>query len=92
MIKNYLILLLVTVYIFAAAQPDINGIHMQMIFVKAGNFEMGNNNGKADAKPLHTVTLNDFYLGKYEVTQELWQQVMGIEKAKKIRLHAMSCL
>ena len=50
---------------------------------------MGNNNGKADAKPLHTVTLNNFYMGKYEVTQELWQQVMGIEKGRK--LDCMQC-
>jgi formylglycine-generating enzyme required for sulfatase activity len=60
-----------------------------MVFIKAGNFEMGNNNGKADAKPLHTVTLNDFYMGKYEVTQELWQLVMGIEKGRK--LDCMQC-
>ena len=58
----------------ADAQPDITEINTQMVFIKAGNFEMGNNNGKADAKPLHTVTLNDFYIGKYEATQELWHQ------------------
>ena len=28
-------------------------------------------------KPTHQVTLSDFYIGKYEVTQEEWQAVMG---------------
>ena len=87
--KIYFSFLLLSIYIFASAQPDITNIKPEMIFVKAGNFEMGNNNGKADAKPLHTVTLNNFYMGKYEVTQELWQQVMGIEKGRK--LDCMQC-
>ena len=31
-----------------------------------------------DEKPVHQVTLtNDYYMGKYEVTQALWQVVMG---------------
>ena len=31
-----------------------------------------------DEKPTHKVTLtNDYYIGKYEVTQALWQAVMG---------------
>ena len=87
--KIYFSFLLLSIYIFASAQPDIIEINTQMVFIKAGNFEMGNNNGKADARPLHTVTLNDFYIGKYEVTQELWQQVMGIEKGRK--LDCMQC-
>ena len=29
-------------------------------------------------KPTHQVTLtNDYYIGKYEVTQKLWKAVMG---------------
>lgn len=28
-------------------------------------------------KPTHSVTLSDYYIGKFEVTQELWQAVMG---------------
>ncbi len=30
-----------------------------------------------DDESVHTVTLNDFYIGRYEVTQRLWKQVMG---------------
>ena len=39
-----------------------------MIHVDGGTFQMGNNAGSADEKPLHQVTLNSFFLGKYEVT------------------------
>ena len=31
-----------------------------------------------DEKPVHSVTLSDYYIGETEVTQELWQAVMGI--------------
>ena len=30
-----------------------------------------------DEKPVHNVTLSDYYMGETEVTQELWQAVMG---------------
>ncbi len=38
---------------------------------------MGSNNGKADERPVHEVILNDFYIGKFEVTQQVWRAVMG---------------
>ena len=46
--------------------------------VDAGTFKMGSKSGGNDAKPVHRVTLtNDYYLGETEVTQELWETVMG---------------
>ena len=44
-----------------------------MVFVKGGTFTMGctpeqGNDCEDDEKPAHRVTLNDFYMGKYEVT------------------------
>ena len=33
--------------------------------------------GEGDEKPVHEVCLDDFYIGKYEVTQKEWQEVMG---------------
>jgi formylglycine-generating enzyme required for sulfatase activity len=39
-----------------------------MINVEGGTFMMGNNAGGANEKPVHNVTLNSFYLGKFEVT------------------------
>jgi len=55
----------------------INEYAGEMIFVKGGTFSMGSNDGDGDEKPLHTVTVDDFYIGKYEVTQKQWKEIMG---------------
>lgn len=61
---------------------SIRGIAFDMVYVSGGSFtmgattEQGNNSGNAE-KPTHIVSLSDYYIGKYEVTQELWQEVMG---------------
>ncbi len=41
-----------------------------MVFVKGGTFQMGSNDwpNKSDEQPVHSVTLNDFYIDKYAVT------------------------
>ncbi len=49
----------------------------EMVFVKGGTFEMGSNEGEEHERPIHTVTLGDFYIGKYEVTQKEWEAVVG---------------
>jgi formylglycine-generating enzyme required for sulfatase activity len=48
-----------------------------MVFVKGGVFQMGGDDGGSDEKPIHSVTVNDFYIGKYEVTQKEWRAIMG---------------
>jgi len=53
-----------------------------MVFVKAGTFRMGSNDGQSDEKPIHTVTIDDFYIGKYEVTQKQWKEIMGKNPSK----------
>lgn len=40
----------------------------EMVFIKGGTFQMGSNDGGDDEKPVHTVTVSDFWMGKYEVT------------------------
>jgi len=50
---------------------------VEMVFVKGGTFMMGSEDGDDDEKPVHQVTVSDFYIGKYEVTQKLWKEVMG---------------
>ncbi len=44
---------------------------MEFMLVKGGCFEMGDTfkEGEADESPVHTVCLDSFYLGKFEVTQ-----------------------
>jgi formylglycine-generating enzyme required for sulfatase activity len=44
-----------------------------MIFIKGGTFMMGDK----ENKPIHEVVLSDFYIGKYEVTQKEWGEIMG---------------
>jgi len=39
-----------------------------MVFVKGGTFQMGSSDGQDDEKPVHTVTVSNFWMGKYEVT------------------------
>ena len=55
----------------------VNGVSFEMVFVAGGTFQMGSYVGKDDEKPVHSVTLSDYYIGQTEVTQELWQAVMG---------------
>ena len=50
---------------------------MKQIFVQGGTFQMGSDNGDYDEEPIHSVTLDDFYIGKYQVTQREWQDIMG---------------
>ena len=62
--------------------PVKDGISIDMVRVEAGTFTMGATpemeNPLDDEKPAHQVTLtNDYYIGKYEVTQALWKAVMG---------------
>ena len=67
--------------------PVKDGISIDMVRVEAGTFTMGATaemkNPDNDEKPTHSVTLtNDYYIGKYEVTQALWQTVMGNNPSK----------
>lgn len=60
----------------------INGLAFKMIFVQGGTFSMGctpeqMDDCDGDEKPVHIVTLSDFYMGETEVTQVLWEAVMG---------------
>ena len=54
-----------------------DGVIMEFILIPPGSFVMGSE--KTDnAKPVHKVTISQpFYMGKYEVTQEQWEKVMG---------------
>lgn len=62
-------------------------VSFQMIYVEGGDFTMGctedhsTYSGVMDCEtsesPAHDVILSSFYIGKFEVTQELWDAVMG---------------
>lgn len=64
----------------------VGDVSFKMVLVETGTFQMGNVNddadGRADEKPIHSVTLSNYYIGETEVTQELWLAVMGSNPAK----------
>ena len=57
------------------------GVVLEIRAMPPGNkqptFRMGSDEGEGNEKPAHQVTLNPFFIGKYEVTQAQWQAVMG---------------
>ena len=57
-------------------QQILAELEKNMVRVEGGTFMMGSDKSKWRG-PVHEVTLSTFYLCKYEVTQELWQAVMG---------------
>ena len=56
--------------------------NIEMVYVKGGTFTMGataeqGSDAYSNEKPTHSVTLSDYYIGKYEVTQAQWKAIMG---------------
>jgi formylglycine-generating enzyme required for sulfatase activity len=51
----------------------VNGATFKMVAVEGGTFRMGTDS----ELPIHSVTLSDFHIGETEVTQDMWQAVMG---------------
>ena len=74
-------------YVAKVETITVNGVPFDMIFVEGGTFMMGataehGSDADSDERPIHKVTLSDYYIGKNEVTQELWQAVMGKNPSK----------
>ena len=62
------------------------GVKLEMVLIPAGEFMMGTPNSDqdtlADEQPQHRVRITKpFYLGKYLVTQEQWEAVMGSNRS-----------
>ena len=59
-----------------------NSIGMEFVLIPAGEFEMGSPSGEEDRGrdegPVHRTKIEkSFYMGRYEVTQKEWREVMG---------------
>jgi len=50
-----------------------------MVWLEAGSFEMGSNSPEARKRerPAHQVSLDGFYMSKFELTQDIFEQIMG---------------
>lgn len=77
----------------------VNGVQYCMIKVEGGTFTMGATSEQgSDAcgaeRPTHQVTLSTYYIGRTEVTQALWEAVMGSNpsrfKGKKLPVENVS--
>lgn len=58
------------------------GLNMKMIFVEGGTFRMGateeqGSDVHSDERPVHSVTLDSYYIAECEVTQAQWRAIMG---------------
>ena len=58
---------------FGCNSPQKETIYTDMILVQGGSFYKTNNNGIGE----QIVTISSFYIGRKEVTQELWIDIMG---------------
>ena len=73
----------------AAKQPEAlpatftNSLGMEFVLVPKGKSWLGGGGGKPGDKEVEIA--HDFYLGKYEVTQEEWEKVMGINPSQSSR-------
>ncbi|MBE0637832.1 MAG: formylglycine-generating enzyme family protein [Bacteroidales bacterium] len=67
--------------VFEVRAKKADSFGIEMVFVKGGTFTMGCTSEQSDCgsdeKPTHQVTVSDFYMGKYEVTQKQWREIMG---------------
>lgn len=79
---------IVNPYTTITVETSYGYVQFDMAKVDGGTFTMGaqsssasqpnyDKNADTDEKPTHTVTLSSFYIGKTEVTQQLWYVVMG---------------
>ncbi len=64
---------------------NINGMGLEMELIPSGTFQMGSPDpevGRGDDEwPQHLVSVQSFYMGKYEVTQAQYRAVMGTNPA-----------
>ncbi|MDR1839296.1 MAG: formylglycine-generating enzyme family protein [Treponema sp.] len=58
-----------------ASNPQPSPVNF--VCIEGGTFQMGSNSGDDDEKPVHTVTVKSFNMGKYPVTQKEWFEIMG---------------
>lgn len=88
-----LLILLPTIILLSSCKDDeptngsdaiqtftVNGVSFKMIKVEGGTFTMGDEDDNIEAfnsQPAHPVTLSTFLIGQTEVTQELWEAVLG---------------
>jgi formylglycine-generating enzyme required for sulfatase activity len=70
---------------FSQGVLTVNGVRYEMQLIPAGEFQMGSDSpdALANEQPVHTVLISKpFWMGRTEVTQALWQAIMGGNPSK----------
>ena len=59
-------------------------LNISMIYVKGGVFSMGSdgNESRSNEKPVHMVSVSDFFVSQYPITQVQWKTIMGSNPSK----------
>jgi len=70
----------------ATAAPAPPAFSVVLVPVKGGCYQMGSASevGGPEEKPAHEVCVDDFHIGKYEVTQGQWKSIMGTNPSSNI--------
>jgi len=55
--------------------------NMEMVLLKGGKFKMGSDKSDEE-KPVHTVTVDGFWIGKFEVTQKEYAEITGTNPSR----------
>lgn len=61
---------------------SVNGVSFEMVRVDGGTFMMGSDTYFNYEEPIHSESVATFYIGKTEVSQALWEAVMGSNPSK----------
>ena len=59
-------------------------VSLEMAYIPSGKFQMGSPESEIDRRdsesPQHPVTVNEFFMGRFPVTQAQWKVVAGFPK------------
>jgi len=71
---------------------NINGTKLtfEMLAIPAGKFKMGSKLGKPDEQPIHEVELDAFWIGKYEVTWDIFEPFLYRDYEQKASTEKIS--
>jgi formylglycine-generating enzyme required for sulfatase activity len=58
------------------AEVKVAGLDLSMVLIPPGECDIGSDK-IPDAQPVHTVEIEAFYLGRFELTQSQWTRIMG---------------
>jgi formylglycine-generating enzyme required for sulfatase activity/uncharacterized caspase-like protein len=63
-------------------RETINGVDLDLVQIPAGSFDMGSDEEEAE-KPIHRVTVPEFFMGKYPVTRAQWKVVAQLKQKNR---------